>query len=335
MNLHQYHRSDRGRRRLVRTLLIVVNSILVVVFGAFLVWDYHVSWRTLLGEKKNALDEEAKVLLLSIARLKEQGLPAVQEHIDEVCGAMRETTSPGHHIAVRVDDQELQAHAHHRASPAMLAGMQQAANSVEGLATVKEDSIIVGSAASDTTSVYVSEYLSNIEKALRSLILRRFTSILLAGTVLALAVNLTLHRLLSQPLGRMVRVVHRLGEGDLGARMPETTTEELGLLADEFDRMAGAMQEIEEERRAAMKKAFIPQGPINGSTVQSKEADVSSDNVQEVAVSVDLDSGEVTMTTGETTVRVTLSQRLENICYVGNGVINAVTDFSPVETSAH
>jgi outer membrane protein assembly factor BamB len=87
--------------------------------------------------------------------------------------------------------------------------------------------------------------------------------------------------------------------------------------------------------RAAMKKAFIAQGPITGSTVESMEAGISSDSIQKLAVSVDLDSGEVTMTTGETTVRATMSQRLENIAYVGYGVIDAVTDFSPVEASAH
>lgn len=86
--------------------------------------------------------------------------------------------------------------------------------------------------------------------------------------------------------------------------------------------------------RAKMKKAFVAQGLSGGSAGESKEADIDSADVQEVSVSIDLDSGEVTMTTGETSVRATLSQRLENISYVGYGVISAVTDFSPVDASA-
>lgn len=86
--------------------------------------------------------------------------------------------------------------------------------------------------------------------------------------------------------------------------------------------------------RAIMKKAFVGQGSLSGPAAQSQEADIDSDKVQEIVVSVDLDSGEVTMTTGETTVRTKLSQPLENISYVGYGVIGAVTDFSVVEVSA-
>jgi hypothetical protein len=86
--------------------------------------------------------------------------------------------------------------------------------------------------------------------------------------------------------------------------------------------------------RAIMKKAIVGQGSIGGAAAQSQEADIDSDKVQEIVVSVDLDSGEVTMTTGETTVRTKLSQPLENISYVGYGVMSAVTDFSVVEVSA-
>jgi outer membrane protein assembly factor BamB len=86
--------------------------------------------------------------------------------------------------------------------------------------------------------------------------------------------------------------------------------------------------------RAAMKKAFVAPGPITGSAVQSAEADIIPAKVQEIAVSADLDSGQVTMTTGATTVRAVLPRRLGVISYVGYGTINAVTDFSPVEASA-
>ena len=87
--------------------------------------------------------------------------------------------------------------------------------------------------------------------------------------------------------------------------------------------------------RAKMKKVFVAQGLTGGAAGESKEADIDSAKIQEVTVSVDLDSGEVSMTAGGTTIRAMLSQRMENISYVGYGVINAVTDFGPVATSAH
>ncbi len=98
-----------------------------------------------------------------------------------------------------------------------------------------------------------------------------------------------------------------------------------------FGQSAEAAGLVECGLRAVMKKAFIAQGPINGPTAQSASAEIDSAQVQEISVSVDLDSGEVTMTTGTTTVRATLTRRLGNISYVGYGVIDAVTDFTPIE----
>ncbi|MHB8899830.1 MAG: outer membrane protein assembly factor BamB family protein [Thermoguttaceae bacterium] len=86
--------------------------------------------------------------------------------------------------------------------------------------------------------------------------------------------------------------------------------------------------------RAAMNKAFVAQGPVTGSNVQEGQAEIDPAGVQDVEVSVELGSGEVTMTSGKTTVRTTLWKKFETIAYVGYGVIDAVTDFSPVETSA-
>jgi sigma-B regulation protein RsbU (phosphoserine phosphatase) len=248
-------RAHRRRRTLIGKLLVLVNGVLIVAFALFSAWDYRLSWRTLLEQKRIALEEEAKVLLPSAVRLRKQGADAVQAYIDEACGAMQETTSPGHHIVVRMSGEVLQAQAHHRASPAILDGMLEAIRTGKGLAPVEGNPIVVGSAMRGPVEVYVSEYLFNIEKAIRWQAFQRLAGILIAGIALGLVLNFALHRFLAAPLDSMVGVVHRFGDGQLDARMPETTTLELGLLADEFDRMAGALQQVEAERRVHMKKA--------------------------------------------------------------------------------
>ena len=246
---------QKRRPALFKRLLIGVNLALVVVVGVFMLWDYLVAWNAFLTQKRTALEEEAKVILPSVVWLQKGGLDAVQSYIDEICGRMQETTSPGHHIAVRIGDDVLQARAHHRSSPAIFVSMQQAVANPIGTAAVGENMIVVGSEAQGATVVYVSEYLSNIRRTIRLQMIRRLASVLLLGVALLLVVNIAVNRLLAKPLRSMVQVVQRIAEGDLNARMPERRTMELGLLADEFDRMAHALQQLETERQYRMKKA--------------------------------------------------------------------------------
>ena len=103
---------------LVWRLLIGINLGLVAILGLFALWDYRTTSRALLIEKKTALEEEAQILLTGLERMQGQTLSVKQAYIDEVCGQMQDATSPGHHVAARIGHEVIQAHAHHRASPA-------------------------------------------------------------------------------------------------------------------------------------------------------------------------------------------------------------------------
>ncbi|MHC4481148.1 MAG: PP2C family protein-serine/threonine phosphatase [Planctomycetota bacterium] len=243
------------RPSLVRQLLIVVNVALVAVLGFFMVWDYHAQSRTYIRQAKVSLDEEAKVLLRSVQRLQGQGEAVLQDFVNEVCGIMKEPRSRGHHMALRTAGGTVVACPHHRVSLPMLDAMERAASSNRGVAAVEERLVVVGKAERPETLVYVSEYVSAVEDILRSAIIRRISGLLVAGLMLGTVVNVVLHRLLVRPLQSMVPVVHRFGHGELGARMPTINTMELGVLGDEFDRMAGSLQEAEEERHLRMRTA--------------------------------------------------------------------------------
>jgi len=95
-----------------------------LVLGLFLLWDLRDAWNTLLDQKRTAL-EEAKLLLPAVERVQEPGAQAVRQLIDQTCGAMQESTSPGRHVAVLLGDRTLQARVHKRASPAMLAAISR------------------------------------------------------------------------------------------------------------------------------------------------------------------------------------------------------------------
>ena len=77
---------------------------------------------------------------------------------------------------------------------------------------------------------------------------------IIAGVALALAalVALVLARIFLQPLKRVATATHRLAAGDYGTRVAVTSRDELGQLAEDFNRLAQALQRNEELRRRFM-----------------------------------------------------------------------------------
>jgi len=104
-------------------LLAALNAAIVILLVAFLILDYRREIAERVAEKRVALEEETKTLLPAVMRILPYGEEEVRHCIDEVCGQMRDALSPGHHIAVRLDDTVLQAVAHHRDSPEIFEAM--------------------------------------------------------------------------------------------------------------------------------------------------------------------------------------------------------------------
>ena len=76
----------------------------------------------------------------------------------------------------------------------------------------------------------------------------------IAGLALALAalVAVVLARVFLQPLKRLAEATHRLAAGSYGTRVPVASRDELGGLAEDFNRLAQALQRNEELRRRFM-----------------------------------------------------------------------------------
>ena len=90
--------------------------------------------------------------------------------------------------------------------------------------------------------VFVEEPLSVAYAPLESALVR--TALLgVAFLVLALGTSALLARRLVRPIKSMQSAAARIGEGALDHRLDVTRNDELGMLADEFNRMAGRLQE--------------------------------------------------------------------------------------------
>jgi signal transduction histidine kinase len=77
--------------------------------------------------------------------------------------------------------------------------------------------------------------------------------VLLVGTILAvvasLALAIALARMIARPLAEVGAAARRVADGDLGARVPRGSPDEIASLADSFNQMAEALEESERQRR--------------------------------------------------------------------------------------
>jgi len=244
----------KRRLSIVRRVLAPLNLALIVVMGLSIAWDYNRMWKSHFQTAKAELEAEANFVLSVVERFRGEGLPSTREVEEEFCTAMTEALPPGHVIAVRIAGEDFPKQGGLPPS-GMVTSMDRAVDTASGLAHPDEDSIIVGIAAKNDVIVYVSQELSTLTSALRPRLSRRMAGILMVGFVLAVILNLVLHRSLLRPLRDMVRVVHQLGRGKWSARMADSRTKELGLLGDEFNLMASELEKAEIRRRGRMKRA--------------------------------------------------------------------------------
>jgi outer membrane protein assembly factor BamB len=87
--------------------------------------------------------------------------------------------------------------------------------------------------------------------------------------------------------------------------------------------------------RYAMKKAVVVQGPLDGSKATTADFAPDESKVYDVAITVDLKSGTVTMNAAGATVTATVARPLKQIGFVGYAVTNSGCDFSPIEVAGN
>src|SRR5205823_1327624 len=85
-----------------------------------------------------------------------------------------------------------------------------------------------------------------------SFVFHNFWQLLVAGAIsaiIALVLARWLARGMTQPIRDMAKAAESLARGDYSGRVPVTTRDELGKLAEAFNRMAGELEGVERLRR--------------------------------------------------------------------------------------
>lgn len=246
------------RRRLPsvrRRLLLTVNLALCVGLVVVIALDYRDELAGQLAHRRVAMQEEATLLLPMLQELRDHGMASVQKYVDAACGQMQETTSPGHHIAVRFGSVVLQAQTHHRDSGLMLQALETGANRTDHEASFEGRTLLVGSAQGGDAIVYVAETVSDVLHASRQRAFVRSAQIGLLGLTAAILADWILVRLVVRPIGQLVTTVRRIAEGELGSTATGFGTAEFQFLASEVNAMSISLKAAERERHSQMEKA--------------------------------------------------------------------------------
>ena len=236
-------------------VLLWVNVAWVLLAAIFLAYDYRRELRERLGEKQISLLEEAKTLMPAVLQIRRYGRDQIQDYIDAVCGQMRDSQSPGHHIVVESRDAVVQATAHHRASPEMLQAVHLASASPTRRSAYGSDELVVGSCTRDGTTIYVSETLESMRRNVIGDAVRRMTAMFVMAIVATAIVNLVLWQVVTRPLNRLVVTVKEIGKGALGTQAEAFSSLELAFLAREINTMSTSLAEADQERKRQMEQA--------------------------------------------------------------------------------
>jgi len=236
-------------------LLVAVNAAIVGLVTIFLAYEYQHLLSERLYEKRVALEEEAKTLFPAVRLLAPWGVDRVQKYVDEVCGRMQERQSPSHHITVQLGDQTLQATAHHRASPAMLQAVRQAAQNADRRGRLGNVEMVVGRYGKGDSVVFVSEGLKNVRHSIRAELTGQLAAVVFLAATLGLVINLALLHVVTQPLDRLVRCLREIGRGNLTAHVGRFRSAELNYVASEIHAMELALAADERDRVTQMAKA--------------------------------------------------------------------------------
>lgn len=248
--------SERRQWSINTQVLLAVNVPLALALAVLLTLDYRREMSDAVAQKHASLNEEAMMIYHGIYFLAQNDRPeALQRFIDSVCGHMQNSQSPGHHIAVRWHGGLIQAELHRTGSSDILQTMQQAAESPDYLASIENETLVVGRFSGRGVDVYVSEYTTTIRQAIQKNILFHFVSLVVLAIAAAAIVNPLLWRMVARPVRKLSNSVARIAAGHYDVPFNGFHTRELHELSIAIQAMTESLATNEQDRRSQMEQA--------------------------------------------------------------------------------
>lgn len=248
--------SRKNLRTIRFQLLLAVNVTLGVALTGLLLWQYEREMEEVVTEKHSGLNDEAIAIHAAVRHLiQDHGTPDVQSYINCVCQQMRKSTSPEHHIIVRLNGKIIQTKPHSPKTAGILSEIDSTVTEGKRWIDFGKLELIVGHHTDDNISVFVSENLKNVRHAIRRKVLIQLAILGTLGLLAACVVNVVLLQIIGAPLNQLLKTVEKISSGDLEAEAPTFKSYEMNQLSMAINSLSQTLNENDRERRHQMEKA--------------------------------------------------------------------------------
>ncbi len=275
-NAEDRRQEGRGGFRSVRVrLLIALTGAIVLILGAFFLWDYATGWKAQLRDKEEALASEA-LAILSAVQIEKGSPDRVQEYIDRLCRPRSEQGAAHRYVAVRLAGRSYASCSSAEMEARFRAALRETAAQPVGGESKHTTEAIIAAAREGENSVWVAESTETLRSRWHAALLRRLLSMICLGAVLTITLTFLTHRLAMKPMTALAEAVRRVGAGELGTQVTSPMPSELRALADRFNRMSSSLADVERERTREMNKARRIQSSLLPSEADLAELGVFS-----------------------------------------------------------
>lgn len=230
-----------------------VNLLVVVCGLGFMILAYQQESRQRLADKSLSLREQAMTLHQAVSGLNRKSIKVQQQFINAVCSRLSNDESPGHHIVVEIDGRAMQSQACNRESEAQLLAIRAAGKSFASAS--KPTDLLVGKHTESGITVYIAEQMESVRTEIRRQTILRSIGVAAFGLLLAIAVDLVIHKLVNKPLRRLVRTIDRIAAGNYLKTAGKFQGGEFGQVAAAVDSMSLSLARAEAYRQASLDRA--------------------------------------------------------------------------------
>jgi serine phosphatase RsbU (regulator of sigma subunit) len=262
-------RTLRGR------VTLILNGTLVVLLGLFLLIDYQKDFADRLAMKRNALDEQARLIASGFEGQLVSGSESLQGLLGETHKLMNDDHHSEHWIAVRISQGWNSIGIPVREATSILSALDKVSRGQERIEQLFTGQFVVGRHVGANVEICVAETFQEVHAAIGADLYRHLWGvgmILLVGIVtLNIVMNVGLHT----PLRNLGAAARSIGQGNFGSKITPIGLQELDLLAKAFNGMSDQLAAVEKNRAAQMRTARLIQEHLIPKTVSIEGLEVA------------------------------------------------------------
>ncbi|NOX59623.1 MAG: SpoIIE family protein phosphatase [Planctomycetes bacterium] len=233
---------------------MVVNVLMAIVFVAYAFIEYRTERQRAVATLHARLTEET--LILRAARVQFSALDEFERFVNSYCHQMGPAASPGHHIIVVDEKDNIVIRAHERQGDALETGMVAQRNKTQPIFEADDEPFLAASAdLADGCRLVIAQSLTKLRSTLAATRNRTVAITSVLVLVVFACSTLAFRWWVRRPLADLCNSVAALGARDFTARAPVSGTGEIRFLAESVNQMADRLSTFDRAQQSAMQRA--------------------------------------------------------------------------------